>query len=150
MTNLKVVIRSARPDESVAIATLLTELGYPSNAGDIPGRMSGVLAHGGAVVVAVTEDDTPLGLMALAPYWGLHTAGPSAYIIALVIAATARRRGVGKALVDYAKRWAVDNGCERLVVTSAEHRSDAHAFYPSMGMPYTGRRFSASLEMDGR
>jgi hypothetical protein len=32
-----------------------------------------------------------------------------------------------------------------LSVTSAEHRADAHAFYPRCGLPYTGRRFAAPI-----
>jgi hypothetical protein len=32
-----------------------------------------------------------------------------------------------------------------LLVTSAEHRAAAHAFYPACGMPYTGRRFATDI-----
>jgi len=70
---------------------------------------------------------------------------PVAYITALVTASAARRRGVGQLLVGSAKRWATEQGCVRLSVTSAERRADAHAFYVACGMPYTGRRFSTQL-----
>ena len=49
------------------------------------------------------------------------------------------------ALVEAAEGWAVRAGCVRLTVTSAEHRADAHAFYPACGIPYTGRRFARAL-----
>jgi hypothetical protein len=32
-----------------------------------------------------------------------------------------------------------------LSVTSAEHRADAHQFYPRCGLPYSGRRFTKNL-----
>jgi GNAT superfamily N-acetyltransferase len=69
-----------------------------------------------------------------------------AYITALVTAAAARGRGVGRALVAEAVEWARREGCVRISVTSAEHRADAHAFYPACGLPYTGRRFGTTLE----
>lgn len=141
--------RNATAADSPAIAALLGQLGYPSEEREIPKRLANVIEHGGAVVLAIDGGDTPLGLISLTRHWGLHSSGPVAYIMALVIAEDARGMGVGKALVEYAKQWGVHNGCERITVTSAEHRDGAHAFYPAVGMPYTGRRFSATLHRDG-
>ncbi|MEP6509098.1 MAG: GNAT family N-acetyltransferase [Gemmatimonadales bacterium] len=138
-------LRDAGPDDAEAVAALLTELGHPTEAIDIPKRLSLVIAEGGAVKLAVDDDKTPLGLLVLSKHWGLHAPGPVAYIAALVVTNAARRRGVGKIFVVYAREWGKSLGCSRLTVTSAEHRADAHAFYPAMGMPYTGRRFSDVL-----
>ena len=145
MNDRDVRIRNATPEDSADIAALLGQLGYPSDEAEIPGRLSGVLAHGGAVVLAVDAADRPLGLLCLTRHWGLHASGPTVYIMALVIADGARRRGVGVKLVDYARQWGMENGCERIAVTSAERRNDAHLFYPAVGLPYTGRRFSSDL-----
>jgi len=146
MTDRGFHLRDASPDDAETVAALLTELGHPTEAADITKRLPSVLAEGGAVKLAVDDKDAPFGLLVLSRHWGLHASGPIAYIAALVVTASARRRGVGKVFVDYAREWGRSHGCSRLTVTSAEHRADAHAFYPSMGMPYTGRRFSVSLE----
>ncbi len=138
-------LRDVDLEDATTVAKLLSELGHPTDAADIPKRLPHVLAEGGAVKLAVDDDDSPLGLLILSKHWGLHAPGPVAYIAALVVTASARRRGVGKAFVEYARDWGSAQGCSRLTVTSAEHRADAHAFYPSMGLPYTGRRFSVSL-----
>ena len=145
MDDRDVQLRNANPDDSAAVAELLGQLGYPSPPSEIPRRIADVLSHGGSVVVAVDVSDTPLGLLCLTRHWGLHASGGTAYIMALVIAENARGRGVGKKLVDYARQWGVENGCESITVTSAEHRDGAHRFYPAVGLPYTGRRFSAKL-----
>ena len=145
MTARDLQIRDAVPDDSPAIARLLGELGYPCEASEIPGRLSGVRSHGGTVALAVDDDDNPLGLISLTHHWGLHSSEPTAYIAALVIGDGARGRGVGKRLVDFARQWGINNGCDHITVTSAEHRDGAHAFYPAVGMPYTGRRFSVKL-----
>jgi GNAT superfamily N-acetyltransferase len=52
---------------------------------------------------------------------------------------------VGRALVQAARAWPMERDCERMMATSAEHRADAHAFYPAVGMPCTGRRFAITL-----
>ena len=138
-------LRHATSQDADAIAALLSELGYPTEATDISSRMAAVTNDGGAVFLAVQEGEPPLGLMCLDRHYALHAAGPIAYITALVTRSTARRRGVGRAFVTAAKHWALEQGCVRISVTSAEHRNDAHAFYQACGLPYTGRRFSTSL-----
>jgi GNAT superfamily N-acetyltransferase len=138
-------LRNAEADDAADIAALLAQLGYPADARDIPSRLSALVDEGGAVILAVDSGGRTLGMMALARHSTLHSHAPVAYIMALVTALSARRRGVGRTLVEAAKSWARTNKCNRLTVTSAEHRSDAHAFYPSCGMPYTGRRFAAPI-----
>jgi GNAT superfamily N-acetyltransferase len=142
-------VRTATSDDSPAIAVLLGQLGYPCDSREIPQRLENIASHGGTVVVAVDENDTPRGLISLTRHWGIHSSRPTAYINALVIADSARGMGIGKTLVAYARQWGLDNRCDHINVTSAEHRDGAHAFYPAVGMPYTGRRFSAKLPVDG-
>jgi GNAT superfamily N-acetyltransferase len=141
---MTVTLRDATAQDASVVAQMLTELGHPTTAEDVPSRMSAVLSEGGRVVVAEL-DSVPAGMMCLARHSAIHSPGQVAYITALVTTAAARRTGIGRALVDEAKRWALSQGCVRLSVTSAEKRSDAHAFYPACGLPYTGRRFAASL-----
>jgi len=138
-------LRDAVASDADAIASLLSELGHPTPSADVPSRLAAVLNDNGAVVVAVDDADRPLGLMSLSRHVALHAPGPIAYITALVTAGAARRRGVGQRLVAAAKEWAREQGCVRLSVTSAERRTDAHAFYPACGLPYTGRRFAVEI-----
>ena len=76
----------------------------------------------------------------------LHADAPVAYITVLVVAPAMQGRGAGRTLVAAAEAWARAAGCRRLTVTSAEHRADAHESYPRIGLPYTGRRYSRSLD----
>ena len=139
------LLRAATPDDAVAVAALLGELGYPVDPNAVPDRLSAIRAEGGAAMLAVDGEGTAVALMCLARHRVLHADGSVAYITALVVTAAVRGKGVGRALVAAAFRWARENGCVRISVTSAEHRADAHAFYPSCGMPYTGRRFAAPV-----
>jgi GNAT superfamily N-acetyltransferase len=146
MTDDAIILRSASDRDAAVIASHLRELGYPSEAIDIPARLAGIRGQGGQIFLASDRGGTELGLVSLAKLSVLHGPGPVAYISALVTSESARRKGVGRKLVEAAKAWAREQGCTRITVTSAEHRADAHAFYPSCGLPYTGRRFSAPID----
>jgi GNAT superfamily N-acetyltransferase len=138
-------VRPATHADAPAIAALLDQLGYPTSPEAIPTRLAALDAQGGIVFVALTEQACIVGLASGARHATLHADGEVAYITALVADANARRRGVGRTLVVALERWAAAHGCSRLSVTSAEHRADAHAFYPQCGFPYTGRRFTKKL-----
>lgn len=138
-------LREATPDDADVIAELLAELGYPVDPADIPLRIETVRLEGGEVFLAIDSSEVPLGVMALSRHSAIHIPAPIAYIDALVTSSKARRRGVGRFLVSEAKRWAENAGCARLTLTSAEHRTAAHEFYPSCGMPYTGRRYATAI-----
>jgi GNAT superfamily N-acetyltransferase len=147
-------VRAAVPTDAAAVARLLGELGYPTAAEDVPRRLSALAGEENAVFVAVDAADageaadaadTVLGLVAVHREPALHHPAPACLITALVTSSQARRRGVGRRLLSAAEEWARERGCSRIVVTSAERRADAHAFYPRCGYPYTGRRFGRSL-----
>ncbi len=142
-----IATRIATPDDAEAIACLLTELGYPTEADALPDRMAAMTNDGGTVVVGFenTGNHQILGVASGARIATLHAGGHVAYITALVTSEQARGRGVGRALVTAIETWAREQGCSRLSVTSAEHRADAHAFYPRCGLPFSGRRFSKTL-----
>ena len=54
-------------------------------------------------------------------------------IAGLVVDAQVRRGGVGRALVAAAEAWARQAGVDDVILRSNVARSEAHAFYPSLG-----------------
>ncbi|MEO5816274.1 MAG: GNAT family N-acetyltransferase [Gemmatimonadaceae bacterium] len=141
-------VRRATPADAPAMAQLLAQLGYPSAPDVLPSRIEAIEREGGAVFVACRSDGSVIGLASAARHATLHAGAQVAYITALVTSDQARGQGVGRSLVATIERWARECGCTRLSVTSAEHRADAHAFYPRCGMPYNGRRFSRQLDAE--
>lgn len=137
-------LRLATPDDREAMAALLTELGYPTSPDEIPDRMRDMTGPDNAIMLAEL-DGAPVGLLSLHAFQAIHARKPVAMIMALVVSPDARGRGVGRALVQFAEQWAMERGCGQIMVTSAERRADAHAFYPACGMQYTGRRFAKTL-----
>ncbi|MGH8076269.1 MAG: GNAT family N-acetyltransferase [Lysobacter sp.] len=60
--------------------------------------------------------------------------GKHVYVDDLVTDAAARRRGYGKAMLDWLKTEATRLGCVWLQRDSGTHRRDAHAFYLREGL----------------
>lgn len=142
---MTLTIRRAAAADAPALARLLEQLGYPTSPAEIPARLEALDREGGVALVAVESTGEIAGAASGARYTTLHANRPTAYITAFVTDAAHRRKGVGRQLLAALEQWARDSGCHRLSVTSAEHRADAHAFYPSCGLPYSGRRFTKVL-----
>ncbi len=141
----ELIVRRATADDASNVAHLFATLGYPIQPDDVPASLARLEVITDAVLLAMDDTDKPLGLIALHVFPIVHLARPLALITGLVVSPDVRGRGVGRALVQAAREWAMERDCERLMVTSAEHRADAHAFYPAVGMPCTGRRFAITL-----
>ncbi|HYZ89808.1 MAG TPA: GNAT family N-acetyltransferase [Myxococcales bacterium] len=75
---------------------------------------------------------------------------PGAEIGALVVDASARRHGAGRALVAQAVHWARQHGFKRLLVRSNVARDEAHRFYPSIGFKRIKTQHNYELSLDGR
>jgi GNAT superfamily N-acetyltransferase len=146
MSSEAIVVREVTVADAAAVAALLTELGHPTDAAAVPARLGAVREETGAAYLAVGAHGEALGLITLSAHAVLHATGPVALITALVVTGAAQGRGVGRRLVEVGKEWAAARGCVRLTVTSGEQRAGAHAFYPSCGLAYTGRRFTVSID----
>ena len=133
-------IRPAGPEDADPIATLLTELGYPATAAEIPGRLAAVLDAPGRTFVAEDGGEV-LGVGSVTRLSLLHRAEPAALLSALVVRPDHRGQGVGRLLVQAAERHAADWGCRTLELTSRDERLAAHRFYRGLGFESGSRKF---------
>ena len=137
-----ITVRDAIIEDAAVIATLLGELGYPSRPDGVRARLARLLAREGSRVFVAEREAEVLGVLGLQRMPVLTSLNDIAMIIALVVTERARGAGVGRLLVARAEEQARVWQCERIMVTSAERRADAHAFYQHLGYDYTGRRFA--------
>jgi GNAT superfamily N-acetyltransferase len=68
-------------------------------------------------------------------------------ITGLVVAQDARRSGLGRALVERAKGWAIEHGYSCLRVRSNVVRDEAHKFYPALGFRLTKTSHNYEIEV---
>lgn len=122
-----------------AVAELVVALGYADRAAGIAERFAALADdpdHG--LFVAVDGGDDVVGFLHVAARRALHT-DHSAQVLAMAVAASHRRRGVGTSLLAEAEAWAADRGLATVMLYSADGRDDAHGFYAALGyQPKTG------------
>ena len=96
-----------------------------------------------SVRIGVFDDGQELlGMISVSVHHTLHHFGRVALIDEMVVTEKARRRGVGKALVYWAKSQAKDMGAYTVELHSAEFRENARSFYESLGFEHKGSVFS--------
>jgi GNAT superfamily N-acetyltransferase len=136
-------IRSARAPDVPELARLFAELGYDIPPLVLAARLEAFHAAGEQALVAADDSSRRLlGVATLHATPVLHRAGPVGRVTALVVDASVRGRGIGRALMAAAERWAADQGCVLIEVTSNQRRADAHKFYEGLDYERTSYRFA--------
>ena len=142
-------VRRAEPRDFGAVTALLEELGRAKvTAGtrveahavflaqlDEPGAGPLVVEDGGELIACCSFHFRPR----------LNRATPDAWIPDLIVTASARRRGAGRALLEEAERLARERGCWALTLESGYQRHDAHLLYEAFGMENEGYYFGKAL-----
>jgi GNAT superfamily N-acetyltransferase len=132
MTETTVTMRTAEPSDAEAIASLFTDEGYPAGPSDILERMSRFASPHSRVVIAEHEGGV-LGFIAVHALPRFEHDDRILRVLALVVDAGARERGVGHQLMEEAERIAGELDAAFVEVTAGHHRPDARRLYESMG-----------------
>jgi predicted N-acetyltransferase YhbS len=140
-----VVIRSPSPRDLPGLASLLGELGYPASPSAVESRLKRMGAHAEVVVFVADRGGVAVGVATGHRLDVIHHDTPVAMLSAMVVAATERGRGTGRALVDAVETWAISSGARRITVASGLAREGAHAFYERLGYELTARRYAKML-----
>jgi len=135
-TDPTLTIRPAEASDAEAIATLFTDEGYPAGPSDIVERLSRFASEHSRVVIAEHEG-TLLGFIALNALPRFEHDDRIVRVLALVVDAGARERGVGHRLMTEAELMARQLGAAFVEVTAGHHRPEAYRFYESMGYDAT-------------
>jgi GNAT superfamily N-acetyltransferase len=127
------LVRPATEADAASIAALATQLGYQVDTATMSTRLRKIVPHPDhLVIVADTADEGVCGWLQVQARDALES-GFRVEIAGLIVADTARRRGVGRLLVARAEEWARDRGADTIVVRSNVARAESHAFYPALG-----------------
>ena len=138
-------IRSAVASDAPALASMLDQLGYPTDASEIPGRLARMAERPGTTVFVAELHHKPVGVVTVHLFPSLHTSEPVAWLTAVVVDEAMRGTGVGSALVKHAEEWARRQGATRLALTSHLRRVEAHEFYKKRQYEHTGVRLAKDL-----
>ena len=151
-----VVVRPARPEDWSAVAGLLVELGRGVAAGtadDSTHRMqfTGHLRRIDSVTLVAEDPGAPrlvLGVVDMEYHQRLGDHRPQARVNDVVVTESARRRGVGQALLSRAEELARKRGCFRMALVTAGWRRESIDFYRREGWADYGAWFVKPLSDD--
>ena len=136
MIDATMTLRAATPDDAEAIAALFTDEGYPAGPSDIAERLARFEPPDGAVTVAEHEG-VLLGFIAAHALPRFEHGDSIVRVLALVVDAGARERGVGRALIAAVERMGTQRGAAFVELTAGHHRPDARHLYESLGYDAT-------------
>jgi len=138
-------IRPCKCDDAVAVSALLGELGYTVSIKQATERIAELSGTGSDPIFLAVGNGQVLGLLASHLCRMLQYPSPIIRVTALVVDRWARRRGVGKRLMEHAELAGSAAGCEFVELTSAMDRAEAHAFYRGIGYEPNSLRFRKPL-----
>lgn len=130
---LRPLLRPVTQADAAAVAALLDALGYPCSREDAAERIAVVEDDPTQMLIVADHHGDLCGLVALDFMYYLPLGRRTCRITALVVAESHRDRGIGHALLREAESRARAAGAARIEVTSADHRTRAHAFYRACG-----------------
>jgi GNAT superfamily N-acetyltransferase len=139
------LLRAATAGDVDQLARLFAILGYPCTPAEARTRV-GVMDNQARQKLLVAErEGMLLGLLALDFMYYLPLGAVSCRVVALAVAPEAQRQGIGRWLLREAEAQARQAGAARVELTSAGHRTEAHAFYRQCGYADTAVRFMKRL-----
>jgi GNAT superfamily N-acetyltransferase len=124
--------RPAHASDVLEIARLAGELGYPVDPSAMAVRLAALLGDPRQCVRVVDDGERLAGWIAAERRLSLEV-GARVEITGLVVDRTARRGGVGRALVGAVEAWARGQGVDAVVVRSNVQRQASHPFYEGLG-----------------
>ena len=125
-------IRPATPGDADRIAALFTDEGYPAGPSDIVERLGRFESEYSRVLVA-DHDGEMLGFVALHALPRFEHSDRVVRVMALVVDAGVRERGVGRLLMEEVERVGREIGAAFAEVTAGHHRADARRLYEELG-----------------
>ncbi len=125
-------IRDATLADTVPLAALSEQLGYPASPQEIAERLPGVLTATSTVLVAVLSDGSVVGWVHVFAE-PMLVAEHAAEVGGLIVGEGHRNGGVGQWLLTAAEDWARAHGLTHLYVRSNVIRERAHRFYEREG-----------------
>ncbi len=138
-------IRPYAEGDLLAVAALVTSLGYPTKTDQMRGRMGRITRHPDHATFVAVADGRVVGIVGAYVTPSYEHDEPTGRLTAMVVAESARGTGIGARLVAAAEDWVRARGARVMMLNSHSRREGAHAFYRRLGYAETGKRFVREL-----
>lgn len=130
----QIIIREAHENDADVISQLLGQLGFPQESYVMSLEKIKLFKQSDVDKLWVAKsNDKIIGILALNVITPFYYPGRFARVDTIVVDKQYRNCGIGKLLMRHAEEYAMSLGCQRLFLTSGNHRPEAHAFYKRIG-----------------
>jgi len=128
-----IFIRLLADGDYEGVSRISAQLGYPATPDEVAERFANIRSRSDHFVrVACNAEGVVIGWVHAHFMDRLHVAR-YADVAGLVVDESARRQGAARALMQAVEGWARSHNLPRIRLRSGQHRTDAHAFYESIG-----------------
>lgn len=127
-----IAVRLATPADAERIAALFTDEGYPAGPSDIVERLGRFDSEHSRVLVADHGGEV-LGFVAVHALPRFEHSDRIVRIMALVVDAGVRERGIGRLLMEAAEQLGREVDAAFAEVTAGHHRPEARRLYEELG-----------------
>ena len=140
---MALTVRSAEANDISVLCILMEQLtGHIVAPDTMENRLKFVAESPFDSLYVCHEHGNVLGLLAFRIRENIEDVSRYGEVSVVVVDGTARRKGVGRFLMEYAERLAVEEGCiGTWLVSGFGREEEAHHFYKSIGYEITGYRF---------
>lgn len=140
-------IQLAKSADAPAITALCDQLGYKTDAADVMQRMQMIMMDPKQLLrVAMDREGDVIGWVHALPVCYLE-AEPFIEIGGLVVEASCRKMGAGRALMTAVEDWARDEGYRFIRLRSNILRKEAHRFYATIGYQNVKQQYTFVKEL---
>ena len=122
---------AAKSDVKEMTEIINTSLGYPCSEELVEEKLKSVDRDREEVFVSVVDGKVN-GFIHVEKYDTLYFE-TLCNVLGLAVANSAKRRGIGSALIQAAESWAKNKGIYAMRLNSGGKRSEAHTFYKNLG-----------------
>jgi len=133
--------REAELSDASEMAALMCELGYETTPTEMETRLRSIRSMPAYQTLVAVVNGRVCGMIGTSAQVGYEHNGLAGRILALVVARTTRRHGIGRALIAAAEENFVQRGIRRIALDTRLTREDAHKFYEALGYERNGYRF---------
>ena len=140
----KPAVRDAKPADAGAAVALAAVLGAELDEKDVRKRIAALTKEGSPPLIATLGKEV-VGLCAFGRIATHHRARPTGHETMLAVSEQARRRGIGRMLIEAAEAKLAKLGCGHVEIAVGDARIGAQAFYRTVGYERTSIRFAKDL-----